>query len=185
MSAPVGPALADGYDFSPVTTVADLGGGTGTLLAAVLARHPHLRGIVFDQPTVVGEAEPVLDRAGVRDRTALVGGSFFEDVPAADVYLMKSILHDWIDTDSIRILRTIRRAAPGTARLLVIELVLGQPNEDLPGKLMDLHMLVMPGGAERTADEWRRLFAAGGFELAGIRPLTGSWQLIEGIPAEG
>jgi hypothetical protein len=183
MSAPVGPALAAAFDFSSVVRVADIGGGSGTLLAAVLAQHPEVHGIVFDQAAVVAEAGPVLEAAGVRDRAELVGGSFFDDVPPADVYVMKSILHDWTDADCVRILRILRRAAAHGSRLLVVELVLGEPNEDLQGKLMDLHMLVMPGGLERTADEWRILLAAGGFELTSIRPLTGSWQLIEAVPA--
>lgn len=183
MSAPVGPALAAGYAFAPMTTVADIGGGSGTLLAAVLAAHPEVRGIVFDQPGVVAEAAPVLERAGVLDRAELVGGSFFERVPPADVHVMKSILHDWTDADAIRILRTVRDGAAPNARLLLVERVLGAPNEDLEGKLMDLHMLVMPGGLERTADEWRRLLSAGGYELTSIRPLTGPWQLLEGFPA--
>ena len=179
ISAPIGPALADAYDFGSVGLVADLGGGSGSLLAAVLARHPGMRGIVFDQPSVVGEATPVLAKAGVADRCELVGGSFFESVPAADLYLMKSILHDWTDADSIRILRVIRAAAAPGVPLLLVERVVGPPNEDLAGKLMDLHMLVMPGGAERTADEWRQLLADGGFELRSIRPLAAGWQLIE------
>jgi hypothetical protein len=179
ISAPIGPALADAYDFGSVAAVADIGGGSGSLLAAVLARHPRLRGIVFDQPSVVSEAAPVLANAGVADRCELVGGSFFESVPAADLYLMKSILHDWTDADSIRILRVIRAAAPPGVPLLLVERVVGPPNDDLAGKLMDLHMLVMPGGGERTADEWRQLLAEGGFELRSIRPLVAGWQLIE------
>ena len=96
---------------------------------------------------------------------------------------MKSILHDWSDVDSVRILRTMRTAAAPNAPLLVVERVLGGPNDDLDGKLMDLHMLVMPGGLERTLDEWRSLFAAGGWALTGTRPIVGGWQLIEGSPA--
>ena len=140
--------------------------GPSRTSAAGLARcsrasslHPSLRGIVFDQPAVVAEAEPVLERAGVRDRAELVGGDFFVDVPQADVYVMKSILHDWSDEDSIRILRTIRSRATSSGNLLVIERVLGGPNEDIEGKLSDLHMMVMPGGLERTLDEWRSVLA--------------------------
>jgi hypothetical protein len=185
ISRPVGPAVATAYDFADAATVADIGGGNGTLLAAVLAHHPRVRGIVFDQVSVVAEAGPILEAAGVADRTELVGGDFFESVPTADVYVMKAILHDWPDQDATRILRTIRRAAPETARLLVVERVLGGPNADLAGKIADLHMLVMPGGLERTAEEWRALFEAGGFGLGDIRPLVAGWQLIEGIPAPG
>lgn len=182
MSAPVGPALAAAYDFGAIGTLADLGGGSGTLLAAVLAAHPRLRGILFDQPAVVAESGPILARAGVADRTEVVGGDFFASVPAADAYVMKSILHDWSDDDSIRILRTIRAAAAPSARLLIVERVLGGRNDDLEGKLMDLHMLVMPGGLERTVKEWRDLFAAGGWTLGGIRPIVSGFQLIEGVP---
>jgi hypothetical protein len=182
-SAPVGPALAAAYDFGAVGTVADIGGGSGTLLAAILAAHPGVRGILFDQPAVVAEAAPILDRAGVADRTHVVGGDFFASVPAADAYVMKAILHDWSDEDSGRILRTIRSAAAPGARLLVVERVLGGPNDDLDGKLMDLHMLVMPGGLERTLDEWRGLLADSGWTLEGTCPIVGGWQLIEGVPA--
>ena len=182
-SAAVGPALATAYDFDTIETLADIGGGSGTLLASVLVAHPRLRGILFDQPAVVAEAAPILAREGVADRTEVVGGDFFASVPAADAYVMKAILHDWSDTDSVRILRTIRSAARPNTPLLVVERVLGGPNDDLDGKLMDLHMLVMPGGLERTLDEWRDLFAAGGWTLAGARPIAGGWQLIEGAPA--
>lgn len=182
MSAPVAPALAAAYDFDAIGLLADIGGGSGTMLAAVLAAHPRLRGILFDQPAVVAEAGPILERAGVADRTEVVGGDFFASVSIADAYLVKAILHDWSDEDSIRILRTIRSAASPTARLLVVERVLGGPNDDLDGKLMDLQMLVMPGGLERTLDEWRDLFAAGGWTLTGTRPLVGGWHLIEGVP---
>ena len=183
MSAPVGPALATALNPSGISTIADIGGGSGTLLAAVLAAHPSLRGIVFDQPAVVAEARPVLEAAGVIDRAALIGGSFFEQVPVADVYVMKSIIHDWADEESIAILRTILSAAPATARLLLVERILGGPNEDLAGKLSDLHMLVMPGGQERTQDEWRDLLHRAGWSLVGARPLVGIWHLIEAVPA--
>jgi len=183
ISAPVGPAMAAAFDFGGVARVADIGGGNGTLMAAILARHPHLHGIVFDQPAVVTQAAPVLAAAGLADRCEVTGGDFFQEVPAADVYIMKSILHDWIDADAIRILRTIRRAAGPHSRLLLVEQVLGPPNEDLGGKLSDLHMLVMPGGEERTRDEWAALLQAGGFRLVGIRPVVEHFQLIEAAPA--
>jgi hypothetical protein len=184
VTAPLGPALAASFDFGDARTVADIGGGNGTLIAGVLAAHPHLRGIVFDQPAVVADAGPVLEAAGVADRAQAVGGSFFESVPGADVYLMKAILHDWPDAESIRILQSIR-AASSSATLLVIERVLGGPNEDLEGKLMDLHMLVMPGGLERTYEEWRELFQAGGWRLEDAKPLLAGWQVIRSVPAGG
>jgi hypothetical protein len=92
---------------------------------------------------------------------------------------MKAIIHDWADPESIAILRTIHAASPAAARLALVERVLGEPNDDLDGKVSDLHMLVMPGGMERTLAEWRALLAAGGWELHGARPLVAGWQLIE------
>lgn len=183
LSAPVGPALADELDVPEGTRIADIGGGNGTLIAAVLARHPGARGIVFDQPDVVEEALPVLAAAGIEDRVERIGGSFFDTVPAADIYLIKSILHDWGDTDSVAILRAIRAAATASSRLIVVERVLGGPNEDLEGKVSDLHMLVMPGGQERTLDEWRSLLGAGGWELQRTRPLVAGYHMIEAAPA--
>jgi hypothetical protein len=179
ISGPIGPALAESLEIADGDVVADIGGGNGTLLAAVLGRHPGARGIVFDQPDVVAEAAAVLERAGVADRAESVGGSFFEAVPPADLYLMKSILHDWGDADSTAILRTLRVAAGPRARLVLIERVLGGPNEDLEGKVSDLHMLVMPGGQERTLDEWRALLAAGGWELQETKPLLAGFKAIE------
>jgi hypothetical protein len=179
ISGPIGPALADAIELARGEVIADIGGGNGTLLAPVLERHPDVRGIVFDQPKVVAEAAAVLEAAGVADRAQSIGGSFFDSVPSADVYVMKSILHDWGDTDSVAILQTIRAAAAPESRLLLVERVLGGPNEDLEGKLSDLHMLVMPGGQERTLDEWRRLLAAGGWELQATKPLPAGFKLIE------
>ena len=172
----VAPALAAAFDFRSVETVADIGGGSGTLLAGILEAHPRLRGIVFDQPAVVAEAAPVLEAVGV-------GGDFFIDVPPADVHVMKSILHDWDDEECVRIVRTIRKRATPTGRLLVVERVLGGPNEDLQGKLSDLHMFVMPGGLERTLEEWRALLAAGGWSLERTQPLAAGWDLLEAAPA--
>lgn len=180
-SATVATALADAYDFRAARTVADIGGGSGTLLAAILGRHPGLRGVLFDQPHVVSSpaTTALLERAGVLDRSELAGGSFFEAVPAGiDVYVLKAVLHDWDDDDAIRILRTVRAAASPESVLLVIEAVIGPPNTDLRGKLSDLHMAVMPGGRERTEGEWRALLLAGGFALSEIRPLVMGWRLL-------
>lgn len=184
-STMVAPALAAAFEFRSVGVVADIGGGSGALMAGLLRAHPALRGIVFDQPAVVAEAEPVLTDAGVRDRAELMGGDFFVDVPAADVYVMKSILHDWDDDECIRILRVLGARAAEATRLLVLERVVGGPNDDLQGKLSDIHMLVMPGGQERTLDEWRTLLDAGGWALQHTRPLAAGWDMIEATRAPG
>lgn len=183
LSAGVGAAVATAYEFGGRSVVADIGGGSGSLLGAILGGYPDLRGILFDQPDVVAHPDE-LERAGVVDRCEIVGGSFFEQVPGgADVYLMKAILHDWEDAECVAILRTIGREIPDDGTLLVVERVVGPPNEDLEGKLSDLHMLIMPGGRERTAAEWAALFEAGGFRLDEIRTLLVAWQLLVGSPA--
>jgi O-methyltransferase domain/Dimerisation domain len=182
-SAGIGAVVAAAFDFSRRSVVADIGGGSGSVLAGILQATPRLRGILFDQPAVAANPEE-LERAGVADRCEVVGGSFFEGVPGgADVYLMKAILHDWEDPECVAILRAIRREIPPDGALLLVERVIGPPNEDLEGKLSDLHMLVMPGGRERTEAEWAALLRAGGFELLEIRPIPGPWQLLVAGPA--
>jgi hypothetical protein len=185
LSAGLGQALVAAYDLTSMKELVDVAGGTGTLLASVLAAQPQLHGILFDQPDVVDSpgTTAVLEAAGVADRCERLGGSFFEAVPeGADGYLLKAILHDWEDADAVRILRTIRAAARARSRILVLEVVIGPPNEDLAGKISDLTMLVMPGGRERTEPEWRDLFDSGGFRLEQIRRLTPRWSLLVGIP---
>ncbi len=169
------------YDFGQYATVADIGGGNGALLAAILTEHRGMRGINFDQPHVVARAGSLFEAAGVADRATSIGGSFFESVPTgADAYILKSVLHDWDDDECARILRKVREAC-GTAKLLVLEWVVGEPNTNPRSKFSDLNMLVMPGGRERTEAEWRRLFEAGGFELTSIVTSGAGPSVIEGI----
>ena len=183
MSAGIGGAVTTTFDFSGSRVVADIAGGAGLLLADVLRANPHLRGVLFDQPSVV-HRELAVRAPEFAGRCEVVGGSFFESVPAgADVYLLKAILHDWEDVESLAILRNIRAVIPDTGTLLVIERVVGPRNEDLEGRLSDLHMLVMPGGRERTRDEWTTLLAGAGFRLDDVRPLRGPWSLIVAPPA--
>jgi O-methyltransferase/methyltransferase family protein len=142
-------------------SVVDVGGGNGALLRAVLQRRSDLRGIVFDLP------ETVRDEATLGDRIEFVAGSFFDSVPAGDAYVLSGILHDWDDGRAGEILRTIRRAAPDHARLLILESVLEHGNEPHGAKWLDLLMLVL-GGRERTEAEWRTLLAEAGFEATSI-----------------
>ena len=129
-SVHVNRALLDSYDFSTFGTVVDVGGGQGALLTALLAKYPKMRGILFDQPQVVTAARRRLDTAKVGDRCEIVGGSFFEEIPpGGDAYLLKSVLEDWNDDDSMRILRQCRRVISPTGVLLVIETVIGPPNQ--------------------------------------------------------
>ncbi|HET9000059.1 MAG TPA: methyltransferase [bacterium] len=176
-------AVLKAYDFGRFGCVLDVGGGHGLLLSAVLAKHPSLRGVLFDQPHVVVGAEPVLQAAGVADRCQVVGGDFFEALPdGSDAHVMKFILHDWEDAQATAILRTCRRAIAPNGKLLVIDSEISPPNEGALGKLRDLTMLVHTGGRERTREEWTALFAAGGFRLVRATPTEAGLSIIEGVP---
>lgn len=176
-------ALVEAFDFSRFGTLVDVGGGNGALLAGVLASQPALLGVLFDQSHVVAEAGPVLDAAGVADRCRIEAGSFFEAVPAdGDAYLLKSIVHDWGDEDSIAILRVVRAAMAEGAALLVVERDLGAPNENPPTKFSDVNMLVATGGRERSRDEYAALFDSSGFRLVGATPTTSGHVVFEGEP---
>src|SRR5262245_60650193 len=134
-------AVIRAYDFSPLRHIADVGGGQGLMVAAILRAHPHMRGTLFDQPNVVAGAKAVLAERGVIERCAIVGGSFFETVPeGADAYLMRVVIHDWEDDEAIAILKVCRRAMGETAKLLLIEWLVAPPNERPATKLSDLNM---------------------------------------------
>jgi hypothetical protein len=175
-------AVIGAYDFSPFRHITDVGGGQGVMLAAILRAHPRLRGTLFDQPNVVAAAEAVLVERGVIDRCDIVGGSFFETVPeGADAYLMRLIVHDWEDDEAIAILKACRRAMGPAARLLLIERIVAPPNEAPAPKFADLNMLLLPGGRERTREEFSNLFAKSGFELTLVVP-AGTHNVIEARP---
>lgn len=183
LSAGVVEAIVQSYDFSDMGVLMDVGGGEGVLLAAILARNPALRGVLFDQPHVLTGANKLLERAGVADRCEIVSGSFFESVPGgADAHLLKSVVHDWDDTATVKILRACRAAIADTGKLLVIEPVIQPGNEPAPAKFSDLNMLVMLGGQERTAEDFERLYAEAGFRLTDIIRTGSSMFIIEGVP---
>jgi hypothetical protein len=157
--------VLEAYDFSRFSVVVDVGGGQGALLAAVLAASPALRGVLFDQPSVVAGARVVLERAGVEDRCTVVDC--------------------WEDDEAVAVLRSCRRAIADDGALLVIERDLGEPNEQPAAKFSDLTMLVLPGGRERTLDEYGTLFQRAGFELVGVTPTASEMSIFEGRPAAG
>lgn len=179
--------LVAGYDFSRFGTVVDVGGSNGSLLAAILRAHPGVRGILFDLPHVVAGAAPVLAEAGVADRCAVVGGTFFESVPpGANAYLLKYIIHDWDDARAGAILRRCREAAAPGAVLLLIEQVLPERLEAGTAAQrvtrLDLQMLVLtPGGRERTEGEFRALLGAAGFALRAVLPTASPFHILEAI----
>ena len=178
--------VAATYDFSRMSLVVDVGGGRGRLLATILERNPRLRGILFDQPHVIEDARQILDEAGVADRCELVGGSFFDAVPAGgDAYILRNIIHDWEDDQAVAILTTCRRAMADGARLLLVERYLAtDPHEALLVLHADLEMLVNVGGRERTTDEYATLLARSGLRLTktislGTTPAAMGHHLIE------
>ena len=177
-------AVASTYDFAPFGTVVDVGGGYGTLLAAILRGNPRARGILLDQPGVIAGAAGLLAAAGVADRCATAGGDFFAAVPAGgDAYVLAQILHDWDDERCVAILRQCRRAIPDHGTLLVVELVLPPGEEPFFGNWLDLHMLVMTGGCERTATQYDALFRAAGFRLTRVVPTLPGPSVVEAMPA--
>jgi hypothetical protein len=165
-------SLLDAYDFGRFRKIVDVGGGSGYLLKTLLAEYGELRGVLFDQPQVVAGVE-------LGERGEVVAGSFFEAVPeGGDAYLLKSILHDWEDAEAVSILRTVRRHGP---TILVLERVLGPPNEGAEEKFSDLNMLVATGGTERTREEFAALFDASGYRLVEITPSSSTMCVIEGV----
>ena len=165
LSWSVAGAVAEAYDFSGLGSVVDVGGGQGALLEAVLTRHEHLTGTVFDLPHVVAK-EP--KSSALESRWSAVAGSFFESLPAADAYLLKSILHDWPDDRCIEILRNCAAALNPDGVVLVVELVLDRPGYEVVAAFSDLNMLVLPGGRERTQAEYGALFDAAGLHLTRV-----------------
>jgi SAM-dependent methyltransferase len=179
-----GPGIAAAYDFGRFKKIIDLGGGHGTLLITLLRRYPGLRGVVFDLPQVVTGAQAAIAAAGLSDRCEAIAGDILESVPAgADGYLTKSIIHGFDKDNALAVLRNIRQAIQPDGRLLLVEFVVPPGNEPSLGKLLDLQMLVIPGGRERTEEEFRDLFGAAGFKLSGIHPTATPQSIIEGIPA--
>ncbi|MBW4679715.1 MAG: methyltransferase [Microcoleus vaginatus WJT46-NPBG5] len=177
-------AIVAAYDFSSISKLADIAGGHGSLIAAILNANPKMEGILFDQPHVIAGAVPLLESQGVADRCKLIAGNFFESVPAGcDAYIMKSIIHDWDDEQALAILKNCRKAMTRkNSKLLLVEVVIPAANEASMGKLIDLEMLVMAGGRERTEAEYRTLLGAAGFELTKIIPTESPVSLVEAMP---
>ncbi len=173
-------AVAEGYDFAGISSLVDVGGGQGALLAAVLERHPHLTGTVLDLPQAVATEPP---SAALAPRWRAVAGSFFEEVPPADAYLLKAILHDWPDDRCVDILRTCGRSLHPGGAVLVVETVLGRPGFEVQAAFSDLNMLVMPGGRERTEQEYGALFAAAGLTLTRVVDTPTRFSVLEGRQA--
>ena len=170
-------AVVEAYDFSGIQTLIDIAGGHGRLLAGVLEAYPSMRGVLFDLPHVI-------EGAPRGSRCEYVSGDFFSSVPSGgDAYIMKHIIHDWDDERALKILRNIREAMRPDARVLLVEAVIAEGNNQDFGKLLDLEMLVSPGGKERTAAEYEELFTRAGLRLTRIVPTKSPYSVIEAVAA--
>ncbi|WP_370942364.1 methyltransferase [Amycolatopsis sp. cg5] len=169
----------DDYALPPGAVTVDVGGADGTMLVRLLANHPGRRGIVFDRPDVVAGAEATLARSGVADRIQAVGGDFFDSVPAGDVHVLSVVLHNWDDRSATHILDNVSRATTPGARLVVIEMVLPEDNTSFYATSIDMVMLAMLSGRERTESEWRALLDRSGFTLDRIVPSHTPYSFIE------
>lgn len=177
-------AIAAAYDFGTHATVVDVGGGQGTLLATLLRAHPGVSGVLFDLPDTVASAGDAFTQAGVASRATCVGGDFFAAVPpGGDVYLLKSVLHNWPDDDAKRVLACCRRAMASHARLVIAERIVPSDNAASDAKLFDINMLVVMGGQERTEAEYQELLTAAGFDQCRVIPTNSPLSLIEARPA--
>jgi hypothetical protein len=175
-SAAISPAVAAACDWREFPVIADIGGGIGSQLVAILDTHPSCHGILFDQPSVVAGAIH-------HERMECVGGDFFKSVPPdADAYTMRWIIHDWLDEDAAAILSSVRKAMKPTSRLVLIEEIVPETPELSWAKWLDLHMLAVAGGRERTASEYKQLYASAGFDLERIIPTGAGSSLIVGLP---
>jgi precorrin-6B methylase 2 len=178
----VSQAVVTAYDFSGVKRVVDVGGGQGTLAATILLAHDDMKAIVFDLPDAVESARKQIKLMGLESRCEIVGGDFFEHIPpGGDCYLMASVIHDWDDEHSLRILKQCRRAMDQGARLLLVDCVITDSAEPQFAKLLDLQMLVVTGGLERTEARFRELLAAAQFRVTKIIRTAVPESIVEAV----
>lgn len=181
MSLGAGASILAGYDFTGINKLVDVGGGHGLLLAAVLQQYPQMKGVLYDAAAVVA-AHALNTVPGVAERCEVVGGNFFDSVPAGgDAYILKHIIHDWSDDECVVILNHCRAGMTGNGKVLIAEMVLPERNAPGVSKLLDLEMLQFMTGCERTADEYRSLLDRAGFELTRIVHTPSPYSVIEGV----
>jgi hypothetical protein len=184
LTRPHAAAVVAAYDFAGITTLADVGGGNGTLIAAILAAYPHMQGILFEQRDVLDSARQTLEREGVLPRCTLTEGDFFQVVPrGCDAYILKDIIHDWEDERALVILENCRQAMGAGGKVLLIERALPTGNAPAAGKLIDVAMLAITGGCERTEAEYGDLLARAGLQLTRVVPTPSEMVVVEAVPA--
>ncbi len=173
--------IVDVYDFSGIRTLTDVGGGLGVLMVEILTANPLMEGVVLDIPSVIEKARRIIRARGIENRCQTVECDFFKSIPSgSDAYLLSNILHDWSDEQCQTILANCHRAMRAESRLLIMEMVIPSRNEPSIAKLLDLEMLVITGGRERTEAEFKNLFESSGFRISRIIPTNESVCLIEG-----
>jgi hypothetical protein len=178
------PAVAAAYDFSAFNSIVDVGGATGNMLAAILTRYTGPRGVLFDRPHVVADAPGLLEAKGLKDRVKVEAGDFFKTVPAGgDAYVLSHIIHDWSDDQCLVILGHLRKAMKPSGRLLIVEMVLPAGDAPHPGKMLDMSMLVLTGGQERTEAEYGLLLARADFHLTRVVPTNSAVSIVEAVLA--
>ncbi len=181
MTLAVNDAVLSSYDFSSISKIVDVGGGHGSLIASILRANPQMKRVLFDAPSVAEGVQSRPEVEGVADRCEVVAGDFFQSVPNdGDAYILKWIIHDWDDERSITILRNCHRAMTENGKLLLVEAVVPRGSEPHFSKFIDLNMLVMTGGRERTENEYRMLLEASAFKLTRIIPTESPMSVIEG-----
>ncbi|CAN5479168.1 methyltransferase [soil metagenome] len=175
-------AVIQAYDFSGINKLVDIGGGHGFLLASVLEKYPTMTGVLYDTAPIVAQAKELVEKHGVANRCQMVGGNFFESAPSGgDAYMMKHIIHDWNDAECVMILKHCRKGISEGGKLLVIEMVVPTGNEPSLSKLLDLQMLAVLPGCERTEAEYSALLNQAGFKLTKIVSTMSPYSVIEGV----
>jgi SAM-dependent methyltransferase len=178
------PAVLEAYDFSGLGTIADIGGGHGKLMTSILNKHYGVHGIVFDAPHVAQGAGAHIESMGLSERCKAVSGDFFQSVPAADSYVLKSVIHDWDDDKAVAVLKNCARAMRGNGgKVILLEMVLSPGNEPHLGKWIDLEMLMMAGGHERTEAEFAELLSKAGLRLTRVVRTKSPMCVIESVKA--
>ena len=182
MTAQANEALHAVYSFSGINKIMDAGGGHGGLITSILQKNPGMTGILFDSPQVIAGAKEKIAASDIADRCELVGGDFFQSVPSgADTIILKWIIHDWNDEQSVAILKNCHRALPENGKLILVEAVVPESSEPHFSKFIDLNMLIMTGGRERTESEFRQLYEDSGFKLTRVVPTESPFSVIEGV----
>jgi ubiquinone/menaquinone biosynthesis C-methylase UbiE len=172
-------AILPAFDFGKFKYIIDIAGGQGFFLTSILNKHKNIRGTVFDLPQVINNSQQHFKDTGLSDRANFIAGSFFESIPAGgDLYLLKNIIHNWNDEDSIKILQNIRKVMPQNGRVLIIEMIIENDNNPSWGKMMDLYMMIGLNGKERTRDEYQGLLKKAGFKIERIKRTVSPMSII-------